>query len=116
MSKLREKILNSKDIKTESVFVDDWQVEVEVRGMTGKARAALMDNTMKDNGKMDFEKLYPELLIATVYDPETGEQVFQPADRDQLNTKSSGAMEKVAKVAMKLSGLDPNHVEKAEKN
>jgi hypothetical protein len=116
VSKLREQILNAKDIKSEKVNVDEWGVAVEVRGMTGKSRADLMNNSMKDNGKMDFEKLYPELLISCTYDPDTGDRVFQQADRDALNNKSSGALEKVAKVAMKLSGLDPDDVEKAEKN
>ncbi|WP_134705090.1 hypothetical protein [Ammoniphilus sp. YIM 78166] len=117
MSKLREKILNAKDIKEENVPVSEWEVEVQVRGLTGSARAKILSACVDtQTGAMDFEKLYPELLIASVYDPETGEKVFADADRDALNGKSGGALEKVAQVAMKLSGFNQAAVKEATKN
>lgn len=113
---LRDKILSVDDIKKEILHVDQWDVDLEIRSLNGKARSKLMNETMKSNGKMDMERLYPELIISCTYDPETHERVFQPTDREQINTKNSGALEKIAKVAMKLSGLDADSVEQAEKN
>lgn len=113
---LRDKILNADDIKTEEVTVQEWGVNVKVKGMTGKSRSNLLEVCVDKDGNMDFEKLYPLLLIGTVYDPESDEKVFEAADHDALNEKSGGALEKVAKVAMKLSGLDEGSAGKAEKN
>lgn len=116
MSKLREKILNSQDIKQQLVHVPEWESDILVKSMTGKERSLLFSTAIDAKGKLDFEKAYPIILIATAYDPETGEKVFGPADMEQLNTKNAAAMERVAKVAMKLSGLDADAVERAEKN
>ncbi|WP_018130716.1 hypothetical protein [Effusibacillus pohliae] len=113
---LREKIFAAKDIKSEIVEVEEWGVKLEVRGMTGRARSELISSCMDNKGNFDLVKLYPQIVIATVYDPETGEKVFDPADRDALNEKSSGALEKVAQVAMRLSGLDMEAMNQARKN
>jgi hypothetical protein len=51
--------------------------------------------------------LYPELLIHSVYDPDTGALVFEDTDvdRDLILGKNASALEQVAKVALRLSGL-----------
>lgn len=113
---LRDRILSARDMKSEIIYVEEWDVKVEIRSLTGKTRAHLMSSAMSSNGKMDFEKLYPELIIATTYDPDTGNQVFNKSDREAINTKSGGALEKIAKVAMELSGLTEAAVDNAEKN
>lgn len=115
--KLRDKILNAKDIKEEKVAVPEWDVELLIKGLNGKDRADLMSSCIDmKTGSMDFEKLYPGLIISTAHDPETGEKVFDATDRDMLNTKAGGALEKVAQVAMKLSGLNPEQLDEAKKN
>lgn len=111
---LRERILSAQDIQSERVYVPEWDVEVEVRSMTGAQRARVLQGATVD-GEVDLERLYPILLIETVYDPETGEPVFEAADRDALNAKNSGALERIAKVAMRLSGIEPG-AEDAAKN
>src|SRR5690606_8056060 len=111
---LRERILSAQDIQSERVHVPEWDVEVEVRSMTGQQRAAVLKGATVD-GEIDLEKLYPILLIETTYDPESGERIFNPADRDALNAKNSGALERIAKVAMRLSGIEPG-AEDAAKN
>lgn len=116
MSKLRDKIFNAKDIETELVYVRQWDVKIEVRGLTGTERAKVLKSAVTQDNKVDFESLYPEIVIASSYDPETGEKVFEPADKEALNKKSSAATEKIAKTAMKLSGLNESAVENAEKN
>lgn len=115
-SKLREKIFQSQDLITENVTVDEWGVTLQVRALNGKNRAKLLNDCMDKQGNMDLEKFYPDLLIASCYEPETNELVFDAADRDQLNTKSGGALEKVAQVAARLSGLTPTALGDATKN
>lgn len=116
MANLREKILGASDIRREQVHVPEWDATVEVRGLTGTQRAKLMKTGFDSRGVVDFEKLYPELLIASVFDPAGGEAVFSEADRDALNGKSGSALERVAQAAMRISGLSPEAAEQAEKN
>lgn len=114
---LRDKILAAKDLKSERMYIEEWDVEIEIRSLTGKTRAKLMSVAMDGRtGKMDFEKLYPELIIACAYDPESGEPIFNSTDREAINAKSGGVLERIAKVAMELSGLTEESVVEAEKN
>jgi hypothetical protein len=107
MSNLRAQILNARDIQSERVTVPAWDnAVIEVRGMSGAERARLMKGAADEKGNLDLEKLYPALLIATCYDPATQSRVFEEADRDALAGKSVSALERVAKVALRLSGLD----------
>jgi len=116
LANLREKILGASDIRREQVHVPEWDATVEVRGLTGTQRAKLMKTGFDARGTVDFEKLYPELLVASVFDPETSQPVFTEADRDSLNGKSGAALERVAQAAMRVSGLSPEAAEQAEKN
>lgn len=113
---LREKILNAKDLKSEIIRIDEWDVEIEIKSLTGKKRAQLMQEAIDNKGKMDFEKLYPDLVIVSAYDPVTHEPIFKPTDRDTLNTKNGGALEKISKVALRISGLQEESVDTETKN
>lgn len=115
-SNLRNQILTAEDIPFESVEVPEWGTTVNVRGMTGKQRAAFLKNATDAQGNVSFDRFYAELVIASTYDPETGELVFEPADRDALNNKSGRALERVASVATRLSGLDGSSLEEAKKD
>lgn len=102
---LRDQILQSKDIPKELVEVPEWFCTVEVRGMTGAERTRIMDLAFDNNGVMNLQVVYPEIVIATSFDGETGEQIFSPSDRDALLSKSSIALDRVADVGMRLSGF-----------
>jgi hypothetical protein len=116
LANLRDTILGASDIRTESVTIPEWGVTVEVRGLTGTQRAKLMRTGFDQQGTVDFEKLYPELVIAATFDPATGEAVFTEADRDALNGKSSSALERLAQAAMRVAGMTAQAVEETEKN
>jgi hypothetical protein len=107
----REEILNVKDIEQKEVSIPEWKGSVLVQALSGKKRAEIMDACMNDKGKMNTEKLYPALIVAGCIEPE-----FKKADAEALNNKNSGALEKVCKVIMKLSGISQDDVEEAEKN
>lgn len=104
--KLRDKILAAPDIKSEKVYVPQWDVTVEVKGLTGRQRGLLLQETIDKRGKVDMQALYPKLVVASTYDPETGEQVFGDGDYDAVAGKSGGALEVITQVAMRLSGLN----------
>ena len=122
---LRDKILNAKDIKSEVVHIDEWDADVQVRGLTGAERADLIAKaTVKetdDKGEViassvDQLVLLPLLIIATTTDPADGEQLFSDADRDALNDKSSSAIDKVSSVALRLSGMTKEQEKAIAKN
>ena len=113
---LRDQILSADDTQHELVEVPQWGVTVEVRGMSGKARAQFLANYTDDSGRVQWDRLYPSLLVHAVFDPETGEQVFQPEDGDAINLKSGSALEIVSNVALRLSGLNQDQQKEAGKD
>lgn len=116
LTKMRDKILNSNDIKEEKVDVPEWGVEVLVKGLSGKNRSEILNNAMTSQGSFDFTKVYPDLVIASSYDPDTKEPIFEKEDRDSLNEKSGAALERIASVVVRLSGLKAAAVDDAVKN
>lgn len=116
MSILRDTILAKQDIESESVEVKQWGVTVEVRGMTGAERTRIMDLALDGEGGMNLQMVYPEIVIATSFDPETGEQIFAPADRDALLAKSAQALDALAIVGMRLSGFTKETADAAGKD
>ena len=114
-SELRTQILKADDIGTELLDVPEWNVKLEIRGMNGKARAKFMRAASAGpEGAADFEQFFADLIIASSFDPETGEQVFDSADRDAINLKSGAAINRISEVAMRLSGLTDAAVKQAE--
>lgn len=104
---LRSQILDFHDVPEETITIPEWgNIVVVIKGMTGASRANMMTRSVDPStGEMSFEALYPEVIIATVMNPETGEPVFGPNDRDVINTKSGGVLERLARDGMRLSGL-----------
>lgn len=110
---LRERILASDDLTSESVEVPQWNVTVEVRSMTGRTRSRLLKKAVQEDGTLDLERLYPELVIATAHDPETGTPLFNADDQDALLEKNGAALEVIAQAAMRVSGIGSKAVDEA---
>lgn len=103
---IRDQIMKAKDITSEMLEIKEWGVTVEVRTMTARERARVMENSVDPNtGKASISTMYPEIAISCVYDPESGEKVFDNKDKELLLDKSGAVLEKIAQVAMKLSGM-----------
>jgi hypothetical protein len=114
---LRDKILGMNDLKHQPCPIPEWDCTIIIKEMTGQQRARLLQNAVDvTTGKMDLEKMYPELAIYSCMHPDTGQPIFQIEDRDFLNTKSGAALERIAGIAMQLSGLSSKGVENAVKN
>lgn len=105
---LRDRVAAAQDITSEQVYIEEWDATFEVRSMTGAERGAMFERMGMDRetGEVDVSGFYPEVIIATVFDPETGAPAFVPDDRDMLNSKSSKPLDTLAKVGLRLSGLD----------
>lgn len=115
MSDLRNRILAVDDLAIETMDVPEWGVKIEVRSPTAGTRARLMSDCIDLNTQqLNLEKLYPALVIATVYDPETGEQVFSEADVNALQNKSGAVMERIALVGMRVAGMNESAVDEGK--
>ena len=113
---IRDQIINADDIEYEIIEVPVWGVSIEVRSMTGRARTRLIKTATDNDGQLDMETLYPDMVILCAFDPETGEQIFTQDDRDLLLSKSAGPLELIALAAMRISGMTPDAIEVAGKD
>lgn len=102
---LRDQILNRNDITSEIVEVPEWDVSVEMRGMTGADRAAILQAAMLPGGGVDLQSFFPDVIIACAHDPETGERLFTAEDRTALMGKSGKAIDRLATSGLALSGM-----------
>lgn len=108
-----EQILAADDLPTEDVEVSEWGGTVRVRALTGAERDKLESSVVEQRGKktktnlLDFRA---KLVAASVID-ESGHLAFSEKDVRALSQKSAGALDKVASVASKLSGMSEEDVE-----
>lgn len=112
---LRDKILACDDIQRELVEIPEWGVILEVRGMNGADRSRIIEMVSDEQGNVSVGTMYVETVIASTYDPESGERVFSPSDRDALTAKAASAIDRIAKVGMRLSRMDGEATEEAKR-
>jgi hypothetical protein len=110
MPTIRDLVLQAADIESEVVDVAQWGVKIEVRGMTVEERLDYAQRATNGERK----HIFAELLLATCYDPDTGERVFDRADRDALSAKAAAPVEKLVEVAQRLSGLGDDRAAEVE--
>jgi len=124
-STLRAKILDAKDIRSEQVHVPEWDVTVEVRGLTGAQQLAISKAATVDDGvdadgdkktRVDNNLLLQGLLLAGTHDPDTGELVFEPADADALYQKAGKPLGELSQAALRVNGMTKGEDAKIEKN
>lgn len=116
VSNLRQKILEAKDIKRETIHIPEWGVELLLKGLSGTKRGRLVKTCTDRQGNVDYEKLQPLLVLNGAYDPETEDLVFGDADRDALGEKNSGVIERIAQKISELSGFNQQALDQAIKN
>ena len=116
MSKLKDKIKAVQDVKSEKVTIPEWDVTVELRTMKAIDRAKLLKDCVDKQGNVIGEKFQAGLIIASCFDPETGERVFDNGDFDLLMDKAAGPIEELASTAMRISGLNRDTMTAIEKN
>ena len=114
---IRAKILAAQDIPTETVTIPEWDVTLLVKGMSAGHRIDLMQTAYDVNtGQVNMSIVYPDVAVACAFDPETGEPVFTVDDKDAILSKSSAAVEKLANVGLRLSGIGKDEQDAAGKD
>ena len=113
---LRDRIIAVDDTQKEIVKIDEWGVEVEIRGMSGAARASISQDAAENNGNINFLKMMPELVVQCCFDPETGEQVFDSKDKELVMGKSGAALDRIVNIPMRLSGFGDKAIGDAGKD
>lgn len=114
---LRDKILAAADIPSEKITIPEWNVEILVKGMSAGERLHLQKVSYDQaTGQVHMEKMYPDIVVSCCHDPETGEPIFTDADKDAILSKSSAAVEKIAEVGLRLSGLGKDSQDEAGKD
>lgn len=103
---LRDKILAAADIPSETVTIPEWDVELLVKGMSAGDRISLMQSAYdQKTQQVNMAAVYPDVVVSCVFDPKTGDPVFTDADKTAILAKSSAAVEKIADVGLRLSGI-----------
>lgn len=103
---MRDRIIALRPYTSELVEVPAWGETVEVRSLPLGERNDMMMSVMDPvTNKPDLKAMYPALLIATAYNPETGEKVFAPDDAATIQGLDANAVDRVAKAALNLSGM-----------
>lgn len=112
MSSIRDRIAGSSGYKAERVRVPEWDdVELEIRSISVKQRATLLEYADTGDGTPDMLRFAPMLLVCSVYDPETGEAALTVDDVEMLSDMPAGVVDRLTTVAMSVSGLGQDAVE-----
>lgn len=109
MSDLRDRILSFDDITSERVTIREWGgVEIEMRSPTAAQRTRVLRACVDDEGNVDAERMGGMLIVASAFDPDTGELIFGPDDVEALSEKNAGPVQQLVSIAQRLAGLgDP---------
>lgn len=108
----KESILQASDIKTEIVPVPEWGGDVYVKGMTGAERdkfEASIVTLRGTNQMVNMANVRAKLASMTICD-ESGKRIFTDSDVLELAKKSASALQRVFKVAQRLSGIGEDDV------
>ena len=97
---LRDTILEADDRRSEIVDIPEWGVKVLVKSMSAKQRGQMVE-MVKDKSMVAVD-----ICLALVLDPDTGDRVFDPADRDALASKNGDIIDRLAQQVLRISGVD----------
>lgn len=110
----KDQILGAKDEETEDVPVPEWGGEVRIRSLNGAER----DKYESSLARMRNGQMVPDLvnsrarLVAMSICDESGKRMFSDAEVVQLGAKSAKALDRVFGAAARLSGINPEDVDK----
>lgn len=121
-SKFRQIALGANDIKKQVVTSTHWfddngvAFTAEARSLSIAAKTEVTKSVTDDEGNIDTLHLAAVMLIASLHDRDTGERIFEDADRDALLQKSAPAVEEIWDTVGLLNGFTVQAVAAAEKN
>jgi len=110
----KDQILNADDLKTETVFVEQWGGEVILRTMKAYERDRFEDSMFKGRGKNrheNMENLRARFLALIIID-DKGKSLFTSSqDVRDLGNKSAAALDFLFDKGRKLNGMSDQDVE-----
>jgi hypothetical protein len=110
-------ILEAKDIESEAVEVPEWGGKVMVYGLTAGEKDLYEEGMISEaKGKTVTLADATARLCALCIRDDKGKHVFAMHDITSLSNKSSKALNRVSKVAQRLSGMGKDDIEEIVKN
>ena len=103
--------LEKSAVREKTLTIPEWDVTITVKGLTVYDVA-----TARRAAKNDDDVFGVLLVIASVFDPETGKQVFEPSHRDMLMRASNDVIARLVAEIGEVSAVAPNSLTVAEKN
>jgi len=111
-------ILSASDQKREKVDVPEWGGAVYISSLSAATRDAYEGSLVRMNGKeveMATANARAKLLALTLVD-EAGARLFTDAQIEALGGKNGEIVDRLYKVAQRLSGMTPESVKTLAKN
>lgn len=105
----KDDIFGMDDLPVEEVVVPEWKNrKVLVCGLTAAGKNAYQASLVEIKGssrKVRMENATAKLLVLTIVDRQR-QRLFTETDIERLGGKSAAALERLARVANRLSGMD----------
>lgn len=105
----KDEIFGMDDIPMEEVVVPEWHGrKVLVCGLTAAGKNAYQASLLEIKGssrRVKMENALAKLLVRTIVNRQR-QPIFTETDIERLGTKSAAALERLATVANRLSGMD----------
>lgn len=114
----KEQILGALDLKTERLFVPEWNGEVIIKSLTGSERdqfEAKMLELKENKYTVNLANARANLIALSLID-ENDQPLFTLKDVQALGKKNASALDRIYTVAARLSGLSEKDVEDLAKN
>ena len=106
-------ILDLPDLTSEEVEVPEWGFRLRVRSLTGTERDAFEASLLQTRGKdreINLRNMRAKLVAQSVRKADDS-RVFSDAQVEALGRKNAAALQRVFRVAQRLSGLAEDEVE-----
>jgi hypothetical protein len=100
-------VLDLRDLQDELVDVPEWGFRLRVRSLTGTERDAFEISLLEAGGKsreVNLRNMRAKLVAASVRKTDDG-RVFTDGQVEALGKKNAAALQRVFRVAQRLSGL-----------
>lgn len=113
-----DKIKQARDSESEQYDIPEWDVTVEIRSMSARQRAN-MNNVIEEDGTAGEkqELMWGYLLCACVFDPESGDPVFNEDDMEWVLTdKSFAVVDRLTAKCLEVSSVNREAVDEAGKS
>jgi hypothetical protein len=111
----KDQILQSDDLKRETIATPEWGGDVLVRELRGRERDAFEEGSMDSKRNVTMTNMRARLVAMSAIDEE-GERLFSAKEATELGDKSATALNRLFEVCCRLSGITSDDVDKLEKN